>query len=333
MRQHSRRGFTLIELLVVIAIIAILIGLLLPAVQKVREAAARMKCANNLKQIGLAIHNYHDQIGEFPDARPRCANQTICGTSFNSHGQYTTYAWNYVPATLDNVGGWIMRILPFFEQGNLPTPLQGLTLGSNVGPMVNTIGGNRLAMLECPSDSNNQGQLATQYNPARALTSYCAVTGNDEWLESGFYGSNGRNGPFPVHSWIDHKQKPPKMTSVTDGLSNTTFVGERPPVEDRSWGSWRGSDFNSELANPNREASIVLSGTGAPCPTPAYFTPGKRNLPTDPGNRCDATHYWSFHNGGNWLMGDGGVRFFSYTAGTTILPAMASIFGGEIIAE
>jgi prepilin-type processing-associated H-X9-DG protein len=111
------------------------------------------------------------------------------------------------------------------------------------------------------------------------------------------------------------------MAACTDGLSNTTIVGERPAGHDKAWGSWRGSDFNSELANPNREASIV---TG--CPDPGYFRPDVIT------NRCAVTHYWSLHpNGGNWLMGDGSVRYLAYSAGPTILPMMESINGGEVI--
>ena len=224
-----KRGFTLIELLVVIAIIAILIGLLVPAVQKVREAAARIQCTNNLKQIGLGLHNFHGTYQKFPAAR---------GDYFLTYAQAAgypppTYGGLY-PGGFTQYGGWMVSLLPYIEQDNLRKKMT-YTGTAWTGPFF----GNYNVVVKtylCPSDGHAQSPPTAGNG---AFTDYLGVTGSNNDFNSAFFGPS--NGIFDVNS------QGTRFADITDGTSSTLMVGERPPAGDLYWGWWSVSDYDCLL--------------------------------------------------------------------------------------
>jgi len=324
-RIHStkRSGFTLIELLVVIAIIAVLIGLLLPAVQKVREAASRMSCTNNMKQLGVAMHNYHSTFNRFP---------------------YENVHINDSRRT-----NWIAHLFPYFEQPFTatllgPTTTHGI-LVSNTNPggifIRNTaINDDYLVKtLICPSD----GQKLRDVDGERlAMGNYLGVNApNTDQRDPGNTNTQGVFfywGHFASTTWAQPVWgSPTTIASITDGTSSTLMIGERPSyptlddVDGWQCGAWVYNEVDSALGLPNTKLWCAgRSSPGGPdCPGgKQWFGPG------DPNNMCDSHHYWSKHTGGgNWLFCDGSVRFLSFSVGTTIQGALATKAGGEVVSN
>jgi prepilin-type N-terminal cleavage/methylation domain-containing protein/prepilin-type processing-associated H-X9-DG protein len=302
-RTRPRMGFTLIELLVVIAIIAILIALLVPAVQKVREAAARTQCINNLKQQGLALHGYHDVKKRFPSA-------SQIGQTWYSSYQRDPPPSGINPSTGYPVDGpffsWNYHIGPYLEQGNIYNAFnRNAWPWWQYFPSGQTINSTTAVIFQCPADSRSSLVHNDGAGNLAALTSYMGVSGRDQFREDG-----GQDGILYVNSAV-------RIAMIQDGTSNTLLAGERPPSNDLNYGwMWAGSgDF------PYFSATDVVLGVrevtnGAPDGPRDFFRPGDLNDPLN----IHRYHYWSLHIGGaNFLFADGGVRFITYSAGTTVV--------------
>ncbi|QDT25351.1 DUF1559 domain-containing protein [Gimesia panareensis] len=190
-----RQGFTLIELLVVIAIIAILIALLLPAVQQAREAARRSTCKNNLKQIGLALHNYHDASLTFPA----------------SHIRTVANSW------LSSQIGWQARILPYVDQANLYNMVDWSIQPGNTGTANTTVMKTELPVYRCPSDPGDRGSTGQSgYGPTNYVV--CSAQYGDFAAGGTAFADNGKS--------IMFLNSATRMRDITDGTSNTMIASE-----------------------------------------------------------------------------------------------------------
>lgn len=356
LKLRTRSGFTLIELLVVIAIIAILIGLLLPAVQKVREAAARTQCINNMKQMALATHGFHDSYGRFPSSHQ-------IGKTASGGGWYSNFAYEDAP------GGWVIRtsgtkypsegpywswawrITPYMEQENLfkkavMTPLPAGETGwpwwqqiaGITGPAGNVVG-QSAKFLVCPSDPRTSSLFWTDGTNRAAVGDYLAVVGRDVFKETlpGTGNPTATSAKLAGQDGIMYINSGVKMTGITDGTSNTLLIGERPPNQTLDYGwIWAGFGYDNSGFGSGDDCLGVRDRTAGINNAPGIYGPGKIQ------NDADYNHFWSLHTGGAiWAMADGHCQFITYSAGTTIvtqingvnvtlLEALASRSGGEV---
>lgn len=322
MISRAKSGLTLVEVLIVIAIIGVLIGLLLPAVQASRESARQTLCGNNLKQMGLALHGFHDARSAFPLAR-QATRKSLGPSSFAVLPKHLVGVADdsvTFPLQSDQVGSWLLRIQPFMEAREIISLWSQPATLDEAYAMFSKVSGIRVPFYICPSDA----QAMKGNNPwGYGMTSYLAVSGNDEFIDDDGHASNARNGVFPTQNWSWSPRPQITMKKITAGLSKVTIIGERPPSSTLYYGRWNMTDFDTVMGNPNMEFSVVPTGRNRQaCPAPGYYQAD------EPDNPCAATHFWSFHpGGGRWLYADGSVAFIGYEAGTTVLPVMSSIDG------
>ncbi len=348
-RKHARAAFTLIELLVVIAIIAVLIALLLPAVQAAREAARRSQCTNNLKQMGLALHNYEASQGAFPPGGE--------STNFSASPAATQF--------VDNGWSTLAFILPFMEGGTQFNSMNFAVCYNNITGMNFTGASTVVNVFLCPSAVHASGQR-DQGDPSDPLTkTFGHGYGYDDYGATNYTdidpnGQTGGTGSTPATPYRNKnarvngllKQGCTRIAECTDGTSNTIAIGEDAGRDENFLSPY------TELAQPGSDNR----GGGPAGPTAAKrywrwaepdtaygvsgqpnnkFRPMKETTPWQPppgtlntaGNNAGANdELFSFHPGGvNVLFGDGSVKFLKDSVNIKTLRGLVTLSGGEVL--
>jgi prepilin-type N-terminal cleavage/methylation domain-containing protein/prepilin-type processing-associated H-X9-DG protein len=345
-RLSRSLGFTLIELLVVIAIIAILIGLLLPAVQKVREAAARTQCQNNLKQLGLACHNYHDANQKLPPGRKSLANtQGAAIAQFPSD-----------PILLNHHG--LLYLLPYIEQGNLYAKFNlnaasgnfmasavfgyPITPGSALStPDAIASGNAALSAAEvktflCPSDGGNKllpiGSV--HYSPDGTGGTIAAVKTCYDFIaeDNGVNRYNWWRGTTTGTRYIFGENSNSTLQTISDGTSNTLLMGEQTlELFNGQTSSWAYAGWVSVGIDPVGNWNLTYPNQGLNI---WNYNNSTNALNNKPGRRASWYNAASLHTGGvNFVFGDGSVRFIQQTIDIPNLTRLSRMGDGEVISN
>ncbi|MFO0841895.1 MAG: DUF1559 domain-containing protein [Gemmataceae bacterium] len=327
--MRARKGFTLIELLVVIAIIAVLLGLLLPAVQKVREAGIRLQCLNNMKQMGLALHTYHDARDVFPAGYVYNPSAQTSWLNLQELLVLTLVgAWDSPPPAVNPPGqspgwGWAALLLPYVDQGPLAQmidykmPVEATTLY--------TARTTKLSLYTCPADRSTgvfmvQDSLGVTPRHSgviaeAATNSYAACYGG-----LGFLNTNPDDG-----NGVFYRNSKVRVPDVRDGTSNTLAIGER-----------------ASLLTQTPWAGVMSGGTAQTTPGAPVFTAYKMLAPAmtlarvgykplnDP--YCEPLDFFSPHRSVvHFTFADGSARAITTGVSPTVLQALATRGGGEVI--
>jgi prepilin-type N-terminal cleavage/methylation domain-containing protein/prepilin-type processing-associated H-X9-DG protein len=321
-----RQGFTLIELLVVIAIIAVLIALLLPAVQAAREAARRSQCTNNLKQLGLAMHNYHDSVSSFP---------------IGAMGVRSLIAGGRYPDGTP-VGNarrtWLPMLLPYIEQGVVANSYNFSQIFNSY--LNTTTELTQISVLSCPSDPN-QGSI--ENSPPRYQHNYVVNWGNTTWQQNmtatynptvGIY-PPGTTNSVPFLGAPFTMDKSFGIQSITDGTSNTLLMAEVKIGADITGGI---QDHLGDIWNDDWMCAMFTAFT---TPNVSFndYLGNDCNYPYQNNPPCIVqVPYFiaarSYHPGGvNALMADGHVQFFKNTIAYTTWRMLGSSQGGEVLSS
>lgn len=288
-RINVRSGFSLVELLVVFAILTIVAGLLFAAVQRIRLAALRVACSHQIRQVALALHQYHEVQLKLPPG-----TTDLIPTSENPER-------NRYPAL-----HWPARVLPYLEQETLWRQIDH-AFATDVHEAINTNPAClvRLAILNCPVDSVRVSSHKPDW-PIAGSNSYLGVAGTQLAAENGVLFLNSQI------RWVD----------VTDGLSNTLMLGERPPNLTVTLGRYYGGTghwyFGDAILGVRETLSDVY----------CLGDPPFANTPL--GTKCSDYHFWSLHSGGtHFALADGSVRFVSFSTSEKVLKSLATRAGGE----